>query len=587
MKDFSKSLKPKFWDYQDVAAGPFKAMFNFRSIWLQSVVLTLAVALVPLLFLALVDYQVSRKAVESEILLRTARLVSNTRRSITFFLDERKFALNFIGLDNTYENLIDPDRLQRILENLKTGLGFWSDIGVFDAAGDQRNHAGPFAIANVNYAAQPWFKETLEKGSHVSDVFLGFRNAPHMVIAVRHNRESGGFFILRASLDIERFSDILAQLEVSGQGDAFIVNHEGVLQTPSRFYGKVLDRLPIPVPRPSATTQVTEIRDHLGREIVLGYAYISDTPFVLMVIKQRDELLSPWRLTRSRLLTFLIGSILVIILVVIGVSTYLVNYIYIADQKRVMTLHQVEYANKLASIGRLAAGVAHEINNPLAIINEKAGLMKDLFTFRPEYGKDEKLQGLIDVIIQSVERCGAITKRLLNFARHVEVNVQKVHLRSIIDDVLGFQTKEAEYRSIDIEVAIPEDIPDFVSDRGKLQQIFLNLINNAFAAMKEGGRLVIRARQLPDEPAIAVTVADNGCGISAADMQHIFEPFFTTKSREGGTGLGLSLTYGLVQEIGGRISVESEVGKGTTFTVVLPLEYRQQSGGHHERPVGG
>jgi signal transduction histidine kinase len=186
-----------------------------------------------------------------------------------------------------------------------------------------------------------------------------------------------------------------------------------------------------------------------------------------------------------------------------------------------------------------------------------------------------------------VERCGAITKRLLNFARHVEVNVQKVHLRSIIDDVLGFQTKEAEYRSIDIEVAIPEDIPDFVSDRGKLQQIFLNLINNAFAAMKEGGRLVIRARQLPDEPAIAVTVADNGCGISAADMQHIFEPFFTTKSREGGTGLGLSLTYGLVQEIGGRISVESEVGKGTTFTVVLPLEYRQQSGGHHERPVGG
>ncbi|MEW6260125.1 MAG: ATP-binding protein [Thermodesulfobacteriota bacterium] len=580
-------LKPKFWDHQDVAAGPFKAMFNFRSIWLQSVLLTAAVALVPLLFLAVLDYQVSRKAVESEILNRTMRLVSNTRRSIAFFLEERKFALQFIGLDKSVADLTNPERLQHILYNLRAGLGFWSDIGVIDLSGNQLAHAGPFGIANVNYADQPWFRETLEKGSHISDVFLGFRNAPHLVIAVKHAKENEPAFILRASLDIERFNDLLSRLEVSGQGDAFIVNQEGVLQTPSRYYGNVLDRLPFAVPPFSDKTQAVEMLDHQHKDVVLGYAYISDTPFVLMVIKQKTELLSAWQRTRSRLMTFLGGSVLLILLVVFGVSTYLVNNLYLADRKRVMTLHQVEYANKLASIGRLAAGVAHEINNPLAIINEKAGLMKDLFLFRPEYGKDEKLLGVIDAIIASVDRCAAITRRLLNFARHVEVNIQQVRLRNIIDDVLGFQTKEAEHRSIAILVDIPEDIPNFVSDRGKLQQIFLNLINNAFAAMKEGGRLIIRARRLQDEPAIVVTVQDNGCGIPQADIRHIFEPFFTTKSREGGTGLGLSITYGLVQEIGGRISVESQVGKGTTFTIVLPLEYRKESGEHHERSAGG
>jgi signal transduction histidine kinase len=247
-----------------------------------------------------------------------------------------------------------------------------------------------------------------------------------------------------------------------------------------------------------------------------------------------------------------------------------VNKIYQADQRRLMILHQVEYASKMASLGRLAAGVAHEINNPLAIINEKAGYIQDLITYKKEYAEDRKLMELVESILSSVERCSTITRRLLSFARHVDVRVKTINLSETIEEVLSFLRKEAEYRSIALSVKVPQDIPPFESDRGRLQEIFLNLFNNAFAAMSDGGHLDITARR-EDENFVSVTITDDGCGMSEADLKRIFEPFFSTKKESGGTGLGLSITYGLVQEIGGSISVQSEVGKGTSFVVMLPL----------------
>lgn len=597
---FFKRYKPRFLDYHDQASGLYKSLFNFRQLWRQSIAITLVVALLPLLVLAAIDYKISKQAIESEILQRTARLVSNARRTLTSYLDERKFALNFLILDNTYDQLFDEQRLKQLLDNLKGGLGEWSELGVIDHNGIQRNYAGPYQLKDMDYSRQDWYKnlnytdpdtyhDNISMRSNISDVLLGFRNTPHLVISVLHNNPFGLdwlHYILRASLDIDRLSGILSQLEISGEGDAFLINKEGTLQTPSRHYGGVLEKYPLPVPTFSEHTQVIERSDHLGRQVINGYAYIKGTPFILMVIKQKHYLMKSWYDTGAKILIFLIGSILIIVGVVIGISTYLVNSIYQADQKRVATLHQVEYANKMASIGRLSAGVAHEINNPLAIINEKAGLIKDLFTFRQEYAGDNRLIGLVDSIISSVDRCATITRQLLNFARNIQVSVQKVNLRQIVADVLEFQAKEAGYRSITISVDIPDEIPEFVSDRGKLQQIFINLVNNAFAAMKDGGLLEIGCRMASDAKTLVITVSDNGCGIPQDNIAKIFEPFFTTKSGKGGTGLGLSITYGLVKEIGGTIDIESVVDQGTTFVIALPLEYTTKKGEADARITG-
>jgi two-component system, NtrC family, sensor kinase len=578
-------LKPAFWDHEDVAAGPHKHLFNFRRIWRSAVILTAMVALAPLLFMAAIDYNVSQKAIEADIHYQTARLVSNTRRSISFFFSERKSALDFIDKDNTYAALSNPLRLTALLDNLKKGFGGFTDLGVIDARGLQHTYVGPYNLAGINYNDQDWFQDLKESGVHISEVFLGFRQQPHLVVAVKHNLPDDGFYVLRASIDTQKFNDLLREVEVSGEGDIFLVTREGVLQTPSRFFGNALDRLPLEVPAFAEKTQVTGA--HLQAEpLVVGYAYIQETPFVLMVVKKKSALMKPWNDTRRQLIAFLAVSISGIVLVVLGVSTFLVNQIFEADHKRVAALHKVEYANKMASLGRLSAGVAHEINNPLAIINEKAGLIKDLFQLQRTYAEDAKLVGLVDAILYSVERCGKITQRLLGFARHLESKTQSVDIVEVIHEVLGFLGKEAEYRSITLAVDAESAIPTIESDRGRLQEIFLNLFNNSFAAMEDGGRLAITVRRA-EAGFIAATVSDTGCGISPSDMKRIFEPFFSTKTGKGGTGLGLSITYGLIQELGGSVSVRSEVGKGTEFTVRLPVKAKPTGENESESPVSG
>jgi signal transduction histidine kinase len=568
-------LKPNFWDHGDTEKERFKHLFNFRRIWKLTVALTAGVALSPVISMAIFDYNVTHDAMESEIVLRTSRLVSNSRRTVSFFLTERKAALDFIVHHHTFKELNDPAALTVLLEALQKAFTGFADLGVIDASGRQRIYVGPFKLVGKDYSDQEWFEEVQTRGVYISDVFLGYRQLPHLVIAVKHNLPDGSFYVLRATVDTKRFNDLLSGLQVDGGGDAFIVNQQGTIQTPTRWHGKVLEKMSLPVPGYSPETKVLQYQGIGGEPLVVGYAYIVESPFILMIVKHWEELMKPWYKTRKELFAFLATSITVVLLVILGVATYLVNKLHDTDEERVTTLHHMEYSERMASIGRLAAGVAHEINNPLAIINEKAGLIHDMFTLKEQYAGDQKLIGLVESVQSSVERCGAVTRRLLSFARHMDVDIRPVKFRELIEEVLGFLGKEAEYRGIKVNVEVWDQIPTIESDRGKLQQILLNLVNNAFAAMADGGQLDIKVYPGSAE-SISVEVTDNGCGIPEVDLKRIFEPFFSTKKTKGGTGLGLSITYGLVRELGGDIRVESAVGKGTTFTVMLPLEAKQR-----------
>jgi len=240
-----------------------------------------------------------------------------------------------------------------------------------------------------------------------------------------------------------------------------------------------------------------------------------------------------------------------------------------ADQKRVQVLHNIEYTNKMATIGRLAAGVAHEINNPLAIINEKAGLLGDIVSLHEDMPRKKDFADIVQSIQRSVDRCSAITHRLLGFAKRMDVRTEAINLEALLREVLTFLGKEAEHRGIGVEFHVGENVPSIESDRGQLQQVFLNIINNAVAAVADGGKIDIHIARAGDS-GVAVRIQDNGRGISRENLRHIFEPFFTTKG-EYGTGLGLSITYGIVEKLGGKIEVESELGKGTAFTVTLQV----------------
>jgi two-component system NtrC family sensor kinase len=565
-------LKPKFWDYEDVAAGPYKYLFNFRRIWRSAFLFTAGVSLIPLILMIFADYKVTHDAIESEIVLRTSGLVSNIRKNIFFFLNEQKSALDFVGRDNSFEELNDPSRLAVILENLEKGFGGFSDLGIIDFFGLQRSYVGPYKPERKNYGDQMWFKKIQDRGVYISDVFMGFRQVPHLFIAVRHKLPDGTSYVLRGTIDIDRLKELFSELKRNGSGDAFIINREGILQTSSSHHGKVLEKISLPVPGYSSKTEVLEIEIPGGEPLIIGYAYIPDTQFILMFVKQKEQFLEPWFKTHGDLVWILVVSITIILLVILGVGTHLVKKMHEADQRRIMVLHQVEYSNKMASIGRLATGAAHEINNPLAVINEKTGLIMDMFTLEKKYAKNPKLMVLVASILSEVQRCGSITKRLLNFAQHIDVDIQLIDLEKLISDVLSLLGEEPEHRSITVSVNVQEDIPQIESDQGTLQQIFLNLFNYAFEGMGDGGDLKITIKH-PEGESVLVTFTDNGHGIPRQDLDRIFDPFFSSKAKKIRTGLGLSITYVLVLELGAQIKVESELGKGTSFIIALPINY--------------
>jgi signal transduction histidine kinase len=451
---------------------------------------------------------------------------------------------------------------------MKRAFGGFVDVGVIDETGVQVAYAGPYALEGRDYSEHNWFHEVSTRGVYVSDVFMGYRNVPHFVIAIQQDLGEGHVYVLRATIDTDVIERVVLSLAAQPASDAFILNRAGVLQTPSRFYGNVLDTVPL-APLPNSTrAELIEMDDVNGQAVMVAYAQVANSPFTVVLVSSQEVLNEGLASLTRNLLAFLVISIILILAVIVLGTRRMVNQVREADLKRAALFHKVEYTNKMAAIGRLGAGVAHEINNPLSIINQKAGLLKDYLTLSEELPPRDKMIALVNSVLKSADRCAGITHRLLGFAKHMEVRWDNINLDELLREVLSFLEKEASYRSITIGFNYPEEPPTIVSDRAQLQQVFLNIINNAFAAMEDGGHLDIGIKAV-GENAVAVSIADDGVGISEEDMAHIFDPFFTTK-KGSGTGLGLSITYGIVQKLHGQVDVKSKVGEGTCFTVTLP-----------------
>jgi two-component system, NtrC family, sensor kinase len=531
-------------------------------------ILMLLVTLVPLSFIAMFNYYVYQGALKNEIMTPLKAMVNKTKHSFELFLAERISAISFIASAYTFEELADQKTLNRIFRVMKKEFGGFIDLGLINSAGRQVSYAGPYKLEGMEYAEQPWFQEVKVRGTHISDVFMGYRMFPHFVIAVQHMDPSGKAWILRVTIDTRKFNELIASMGLDASNDAYILNREGTFQTTSKYYGKVLEKCPNCPPPSSYEANIMETTDDHGREILFTYADFQSAPFRLVVVSRRSEVLKSWITFKNEIFYAFVGSVILICIVVVKVTGVLVRRIEESDQKRELAYHEMEYTNKLASIGRLAAGVAHEINNPLAVINEKAGLMKDLMSMDGAVFDMKRFQGLTDGVLSCVERCRAITHRLLGFARRMDVTIEVINLNEVLREVLSFLEREALNRNLVLTVELAEDLPNILSDRGQLQQVFLNILNNAFDAVEEGGQVVVKSLER-DQDYVEITISDNGVGMSDETLKHIFEPFFSTKKGYG-TGLGLSITYGIVKKLGGEIKVESQLGKGTVFQVVLP-----------------
>lgn len=529
---------------------------------------TAVVSLLPLFILTAISFYQDRQAYYAENTFAVTQVLSNTRRTLEFVIEERRAAIALMVREQPYRELASNEALGKSLQNLNNAFGGFVDLGLINSNGLQAFYAGPYDLQNRSYQDQQWFHEVILRGTHVSDVFMGHRDFPHFVVAMKHEREPGDFYIIRATIDMDLINRQMSVANLDRNVDLFLINQQGILQTESIFYGNALTRADISIPTGPRHREVVERITSEDNPAIFGFSYIEGAPFILMVMQRLDGPVVHWLSHRSDVLWFLLVSATLILVVIWYGASNMARHLREADLRRVRAFHNIEYTNKMATIGRMAASVAHEINNPMAIINEKAGLLKDLVTFTEGFPQSEKVLGLVASIEQSVDRCSKVTHRLLGFARRMEIRMERIDVPELIKEVVSFQSTETRHKNIAVGFDFQDDLPTVESDRGQLQQVLLNIFNNAVAAVSSGGSVDISAAAKGTEIVVAIT--DNGKGIPPENLRHIFEPFFSTKG-EFGTGLGLSITRDIVEKLGGRINVESELGKGTRFLITLPI----------------
>jgi two-component system NtrC family sensor kinase len=500
----------------------------------------------------------------------------SAKRTIETFLSELQTVLIYTADSQPFKEMIDQENLKKLYHRLKSHYPGVVDLGIIDHRGIQRAYAGPFDLLGKDYSDRECFKAVSANKTFIGKVEMGYRQVPHFCISVsRLDPDTGQSWVFRTNIDVTTLDKYIEKTGSGGLSDIFLVASKGepLLQTTSQHFGSPLSPYPYELPHNRHGITITEDAGGTDDIVLKAISYIDETPWALVIMNQGYVYGKEWSFFKVRLFYIILLSTIFALLVIMRITDLFVGRIREADEKRESMLAEIEHTSKLASIGRLAAGVAHEINNPLASISAKTGRGMDLLELSEACTYKEKIASEINGTSDAVERCKVITHRLLGFARRMDVTLEPININNLMREVLSFLDKEALYRGINFDLNLGESLPVIDSDRGQLQQIFLNLLNNAIDAIDKDGRITISTKKR-DKNSIQVDVIDNGKGIPPDIMRHIFEPFFTTKDHgeKKGTGLGLFITYGLVKKLGGLISVQSSGGAGTTFTVILPIK---------------
>ncbi len=542
----------------------------FKRLRFRLILLTVLVAFIPLLILGGTLYvqfaKMYRQKVEEQIRYRAEAQAE----MVDLFLKKRVAMLATLVDTQSYKAVLQETFLAELLKRMNRRVGAFLDLGVIDTDGLHQAYVGPYDLKGRIYSEQAWFDEVMAKGVYISDLFMGFRRLPHFVIAVRHS-ENADSWILRATIDPDALRNLVRGAKVGKTWDAFIVNRAGIYQTRPRFYGEVLWESGIDTNRFGGQTSVIEHIDPQGRKLLMAGSRVKNTDWLLIITQEIDEEMDSLLVTRNLGILIISAGLVLIVLVTYVITTFTVRKIEDAHIKMDELSAHLLQTDKLAALGKMAAGIAHEVNNPIAVIGEKASWMRDLLS-EEEFQKSENLreyQKSIEKIEEHVERVRKIVHNVLGFARRMEPHLGEVNINAVLTQTMELLQNHARINNIEVHRNLESDLPVIAGDPSQLQQVFLNLIDNAIDAIGKDGNIELITRRVGEF--IEVDVRDDGPGIPKSQLSNIFDPFYTTKPGGKGTGLGLSISHTILEKMGGQIRVESREGKGTTFTVRLPV----------------
>jgi two-component system, NtrC family, sensor kinase len=566
-------------------AGEAQRDKYYTRLFRKFVFLTLLCSLTPLLLVGWgINVYYTRFAKE-RMLDDLQTQVAHHRKIIELFLAEHRSKLHLIARSHSKNDLTRISNLTDIFDMINSDYWAITDLGIIDADGRHLAYIGPYDLMNKNYSETYWFKEVMQKDIYISDMFMGFRREPHFIIAVTR-LENGAKWILRATVNTEVFRSLVENVRIGKTGEVYLLNREGYYQTTPRFQGKIMDKAPYPMEadQPGIRVRILESQNGkvLGRRPrqIVCETWLENPKWLLVVKQDYAEAFNDVNHANFAILIFLHLSALTILAVAVLITRHMISAIKKRDREADQLSRQLMQAGKLAAIGQLSAGVAHEINNPLAIVLTERQLLLDAAS-RHSIGSSEfeiQFQTSMNQIDVQVQRCKRITQNLLRFSRRTESILETVDINHFIREVIELMEREARAGGIKFCAELERALPPIISDPSQLQQVFLNIITNAIDAHdgKPYGSIRIETRTSTTGAGVEIKISDRGCGISPENQEKIFEPFFTTKPVGKGTGLGLSICYSIMKQLGGDIAVASEVGKGSEFTLFIPANPPRQ-----------
>lgn len=548
----------------------------YKSLTRKMLFIVIAVSFAPLIMVSGIILNRFSVSYNEKLNAHLGELVLKHRQNIDGFLLEKLNNIRFMAKSFTVEELNNEEFLRNNLAALQTEYGsVFEDLGVINEKGIQVTYAGPFKLENAGYSDAEWFRKAIKSDYFISDVFLGLRGIPHFIITVRQ-KSNGKPWILRATISFVAFNSLVENLRVGKTGFAFILNNKGEFQSKPGFevvHGKSYSFYEsIKTGRKTKDgVFFSEMADDSGKENLYVASLIKNGDWILIYQQDKSDAFSDLTHAKQIALLIILTGGMVIIVTSFLLSKRMVARIAQADGEKELMNQQVIETGKLASLGELAAGIAHEINNPVAIMVEEAGWVRDLMEdeqFSSKENKDEFERALAQIKTQG-KRCREITRKLLSFARKTDTCIEDVRINEVINDVISFCAQRAKFSNVVIKSKLQENLPVISLSNTEIQQVLLNLMNNSLDSLeKRGGNITLTSWLEGDE--VVISVADNGPGIPRANLARIFDPFFTTKPVGKGTGLGLSICYGIVKKMGGEIDVRSVVDAGTTFHIRLP-----------------
>lgn len=559
---------------------------HYSRLYRKFVLLTLIGSLIPLLLVGWGIYRYYSDFSKDRMKDTFQNQVESHRKIIELFLKERTKDLQLAALTHSLDQFKNQANLMRVFDAVNREGQYFTDLGVINEAGRHISYIGPYDLMDKNYSQTFWFKELMEKKVFISDMFTGFRQTPHIIIAfLRFEGEQR--WILRATIDTEYLRSMVENVKIGTTGEAYLLNQDGFFQTSPRYQGKIMEKAPLSVKQFQEDSGIrvlgmdSNIPTWFRPRQIIAYAWLKEPRWLLIVKQDYSEAFRDVNHANQATLIFLFISFLGIILITVIITRTMIKTIRKGDQEADQLNTQLMQASKLASLGELSAGVAHEINNPLAIILIENQVIRDSIEETPglEGGFKEQLQESLAQIDSQVQRCNLITHNLLRFSRRTISQLEPVNLNGFLREVIQLMEGRAKGRGVQFITELDHDLEAIHSDPSQLQQVFLNLITNAIDAHegKPYGSISISTRAHPERQGVKIVVSDTGSGIPPENLERIFDPFFTTKPVGKGTGLGLSISYSIIKKLEGDIKVQSEMGKGTQFTLFLPYSLSMDS----------